>query len=297
MALTISTAMAVAAAAALASGLCFAVASVLQQRAAATTPPKLALKPALLVELARRPLWLAGIAAAALSFLMQAVALHFGPLTLVQPLIVTELVFAVPLAAWLGRRRLGPREWVGTLAVVAGIGVFLVMARPHEGNPDPEDVVWVVIAVLLLIVVGGVAAARRHPLGPSRATLLAVAAGTLFGLQSALLKTVTFRFGRDVVETFTSWHPYALAVVAVLGLLCSQSAFQAGPVAFSLPVIDALEPAVAILIGAVAFGEKLSATPEAVAMEVLGGVILVAGIFVLDRSPLILSLQQPQLRT
>jgi hypothetical protein len=86
---------------------------------------------------------------------------------------------------------------------------------------------------------------------------LAAAAGTLFGLQPALLRTVSVRLGRGILQTLTSWHPYALAVVAIAGVLCSQSAFQAGPVGVSLPVIDTLEPSVAILIGAVAFGEHL----------------------------------------
>jgi hypothetical protein len=123
---------------------------------------------------------------------------------------------------------------------------------------------------------------------------LAAAAGTLFGLQSALLRTVSVRLGRGVLQTLTSWHPYALAVVAIAGVLCSQSAFQAGPVAVSLPVIDTLEPSVAILIGAVAFGEHLAYSPGAIVLEIVSWAVIIAGVIILDRSPVILGLQQQQ---
>jgi hypothetical protein len=147
---------------------------------------------------------------------------------------------------------------------------------------------------LALVAVGAAVAGGRSPVGVRRAILLAAAAGTLFGLQSALLRTVSVRLGRDLLQTLTSWHPYALAVVAVAGVLCSQSAFQAGPVAVSLPVIDTLEPSVAILIGAVAFGEHLTYSPGVIVLEVVSGAAIIAGVIVLDRSPVILGLQQQQ---
>ena len=287
-------AMLIAIVAAFAAALGFALASVWQQQAAASIPAKTALSLRLLLTLARRPIWLAGMGAGVGSIGLQAFALAYGPLTLVQPLLVTDLVFAVLLGMRRSRQRLGMREWAGMLAVVAGLAVFLLIARPYQGNPDPPDVVWLVIGGLALVAVGAAVAGGRSPVGVRRAILLAAAAGTLFGLQSALLRTVSVRLGRDLLQTLTSWHPYALAVVAVAGVLCSQSAFQAGPVAVSLPVIDTLEPSVAILIGAVAFGEHLTYSPGAIVLELVSGAVIIAGVIVLDRSPVILGLQQQQ---
>ena len=280
--------------AALAAGLGFAVASVWQQQAAASVPAEMALTPRLLLTLARRPVWVAGVGAGIASIGLQALALAYGPLTLVQPLLVTDLVFAVLLGVRTSRQRLGVREWAGMLAVVAGLAIFLLAARPHQGHPDPPNVVWLVIGVLVIVAAGAAVAGLRSPLGARRATLLAAAAGTLFGLQSALLRTVSVRLGRDFFQTLASWHPYALVVVAIAGMLCSQSAFQAGPVAVSLPVIDTLEPAVAILIGAVAFGEHLANSPGATVLEITSGAAIVAGVITLDRSPIVLGLQQQQ---
>jgi drug/metabolite transporter (DMT)-like permease len=291
---TVHGATLIAVVAALASGACFALASVWQQRAAASAPVKMALSPQLLLILARRPMWLAGMGAGFVSFALQALALAYGPLTLVQPLIVTELVFAVPLGVRTGRIRLGVAEWSATLAVVTGIVVFLVTARPHRGNPDAPDVVWLAIGSLVIVAACAAVAGARCPLGPRRANLLATAAGTLFGLQSALLRTISVRLNRDVLHTLSSWHPYALAVVGTAAVLCAQSAFQAGQVAFSLPIIDALEPLVAIVIGAVAFGERLANTPTAIAIEIASGLLIFAGIFTLDRSPALRCLYNAQ---
>jgi drug/metabolite transporter (DMT)-like permease len=282
----------IAVAAALAAGVSFAFASVWQQRAAASAPVEMALSPRLLLVLARRPIWLAGMGAGIASFGLQALALTFGPLTLVQPLIVTELVFVVPLGLRASGVRIRTREWIATLAVVGGIVAFLLTARPHQGNPDAPNVVWLVIGSLVLVAAGAALVGVRLPLGPRRAMCFAAAAGMLFGLQSALLRTITVRLGRDVVHTLTSWHPYALAVVGTAGVLCAQSAFQAGQVAFSLPIIDTLEPSVAILIGAVAFGERLTNTPAAIAVEMASGIAIIAGVFTLDRSPALAGLQQ-----
>src|SRR5438067_5034376 len=135
----------------MAAGCTFAVGSVLQQSAARDEPSEHSLSWRLLVGLAQRPRWLLGIAGDFVSFGFQALALAFGPLALVQPLAVTGLLFAVPLAVrWRGRR-LGRLEWLGTVAVAGGLAAFLVGASPSEGVPETTWVRW----VLILIAVGG----------------------------------------------------------------------------------------------------------------------------------------------
>src|SRR4051812_49960856 len=120
--------------AALAAGCTFAVGSVLQQSAAREAPASVAMSWRLLVDLAHRRKWLMGISCDVGSFALQALALAFGPLALVQPLLVTGLLFAVPLAVrWRGRR-LGPREWAGTVAGGARPGGGFPPASPPPGG-------------------------------------------------------------------------------------------------------------------------------------------------------------------
>ena len=278
--------------AALMAGCSFAVGSVLQQSAARDAPTDESLSWRLLVDLAHRKRWLAGIGSDAVSFGLQALALAFGPLALVQPLAVTGLLFAIPLAVrWRGKR-LGAREWAGTVAVAGGLAMFLVAASPNEGRPETTMARWLLIllgvgALMALGIVSG-----RIARGPFRATLYAVGAGAAFGLLAALTKASTWLLGQGAVAFFTSWQPYAMAVVAVVGAVVQQSAFQAGPLPASVPVMDAMEPTIAVLIGVFAFGEQVGSSVAALVVEALGICALLAGIVVLDRSPVVIELHK-----
>ena len=286
--------LAVAVVAALLAGCTFAIGSVLQQSAARETSASKSLSWRLVVDLAHRRRWLLGISSDVGSFALQALALAFAPIALVQPLIVvTGLLVAVPLAVrWRGRR-LGPAEWAATVAVSLGLASFLAAASPEDGVPQTTWNRW----LLMLIAVGGFMALGivigRALTGPVRATAYGFAAGAAFGLLAALTKTSTHLLGEGAATFFTSWQPYAMAGVAAAGIIVQQSAFQAGPLPASVPVMDAVEPAVAVLIGVFAFTEHVSTTPVALLFEALGICLLVGGIVVLDRSPVVLELHEP----
>lgn len=284
--------MVVAVVAAIAAGCMFAVGAVLQQSAAREAPLDDSLSWRLLADLARRRRWLLGISSDALSFGLQALALAFGPIALVQPLAVTGLIFALPVAVrWRGSR-LGRREWAGTAAVTAGLVMFLAAAAPSSGTPETSALRWAVIGAAVALVgavgIGGGRIAR----GPARASLYALAAGAAFGLLAALTKTSAWLLGQGASAFFGAWQPYAMAVVAVLGAIAQQSAFQAGPLPASLPVMDAVEPTVAVCIGVFAFAERVSTSPPALVAQAAGVVALLTGIVVLDRSPVVRELHE-----
>lgn len=283
--------MVIAVLAALAAGCTFAVGAVLQQSAAREAPLDESLSLRLLWDLAHRPRWLLGIASDAGSFGLQALALGFGPIALVQPLLVTGVLFAIPMAVRLRGMRLHAQEWVGTVAVGGGLVLFLAAASPGAGEPKTSLSRW----ILILIAVGGLMAlgiiVGQTLRGPVRASVFALAAGSAFGLLAALTKTSTWLLGQGASTFFTAWQPYAMLGVAIAGAIVQQSAFQAAPLPASLPVMDAVEPTVAVLIGVFAFGESLGTSIPALGCEALGIVSLLAGIVLLDRSPVVLALQ------
>ena len=277
---------------AVAAGATFAVASVLQQRVARTAPRSDALHLRLLVDLARRRVWVAGVLLGVLSFGLQGLALTFGPLALVQPLIVTDLLFALPLAARLYRVRPGRREYAGAAAIAGGLALFLVTAHPSAGLAVPALYAWVPV----LAGVGGAATVLvtlgQRTTGALRTSLLAAAAGAAFGLMSALLKAVTHLLSEGLVATFGSWEIWALSVSAIGGFVLAQSAFQAGPLAISLPLIDVLEPVTATVIGATAFREAVPLSASSLTAQAGGALMVVVGIVLLDGSPLVREAQR-----
>jgi drug/metabolite transporter (DMT)-like permease len=272
--------------AALVSALCYAFASVLQRLTAAQVPSQLSLRPRLLLELVRRPLWLVGIAGDVAGFLLEFVALSLGALAVVQPVMVSGLLFALPLAALVEHKRMGGAEWRGGIEVVVGLSVFLVVAAPEGGSATMSAAAWVIVAVTT-VVPAGVLVAVAGPQGPRRATVLALATGLVFGLTAALTKAAGHRLDAGMETFLISWETYALLVVGLTSMLLTQSAFQAGPLASSLPVLGVMEPLVGITIGTLAFDEALNLEGVAPVVEVLSLALMLVGAWRLARSQLI----------
>jgi uncharacterized membrane protein len=277
---------AIAVVAALSAGFCFALGSLVQQGVARQSGEE-ALRFALLWHLVKQPRWVAGVALEAFSFVLQGVALAFGPLALVQPIAATDVLFALPLIARRSGRRLTRRDVAGALTVTAGIVVFLAVSPPTSGESSPAISAWipVFLAVGIVATLAGVAALRAR--GKLRVIWLAVAAGALYGLLDALTKSTVDLLSNIGLETLAHWEPYAMLAAGVLGALFGQSAFGAGALSLSLPVIDTLEPAAAVIIGATVFGEQLASSPLQLGFQLAGGAAAVAGIAVLSRSQVV----------
>lgn len=278
---------AIATGAALASGASFAVASVLQQRAARSAPPGDALRPRLIFDLLHRSIWLVGAAMGGVGFGFQALALYFGAITLVQPLLLSDLLFALPLAAWMAGTRLGKVEWTGAGLVAGGLAMFLGVASPTPGHARLGVASWLAVIGTMVAVIAAALLIAPRERGLLRTSMFAVGAGVSFGVMAALTKATATEFGHRGLAVIATFEPWALATVALIGLVLSQSAFQAGSLAVSLPLIDVLEPLTAGTIAVVAFQESINRSSSAVMLELLGAAAVVAGIVILDNSPLV----------
>jgi drug/metabolite transporter (DMT)-like permease len=270
----------------------YALASVLQQRGAAAQPLDQALRLSLLARLLRNPGWVLGLACDVIGYLLQFVALGHGTLVVVQPLLICGLLFALPLgAAWAGRR-LRARDWVAAVMVCTGLAVFLAVASPQTGHNDVRPVVWILLLGSAGGAVLGLITLSRGRLPWQRAVLLSAAAGVVYGVTAALTKTSSHLLDRGPILLLAHWQPYALLIVGIGGMVIAQSAFQAGSLGSSLPTMSVVDPIVSIVIGAVAFGESIAASPGDVIAEVIALVAMTTGVFLLARSEGVRSLQE-----
>jgi hypothetical protein len=177
-------------------------------------------------------------------------------------------------------------EWLGAAELVAGLSLFLVVANPAEGRPEASAAAWAV-TVAATVVPAALLVLLAGPAGPRRALCLGAATGLLYGLTAALTKASAHLLEEGVVHALTRWELYALVLAGLAGMLTAQSAFQAGSLSSSLPVLTALDPLASIAIGALAFGERLTDRGPAPVLEVLGVAAMVVGIFSLSRSQLV----------
>ena len=274
---------------ALGAGLCYATAAVVQQRVAAQQPSELSLSVRLIVQLARRPLWLAGIGVDILAYLMEAAALGVGSVVVVGPLLASGLLFALPFASFRTGRRVTRREMIPAVMVTAGLALYVVVGAPGGNASHASRLEWLVAATGVALGAGiAVLLGRRAEEPGRRAIYYGLATGIVYSLTAVLTKATVDRIGTDVYPILGHWQLYALLVASVIGLVLNQSAFQAGHVAASLPVISVTNPVLSSTMGILLFGEHLDAH-GLLASVVAGGAIvaMLVGTCWLARSPLV----------
>jgi len=229
------------------------------------------------------PRWLLGTAAAAGAFVLHSLALRWGQLAVVQPLLVSGLVLALPVAALLERRRLHLVHLGWSAAVVGGLALFLAAARPALGRPTaPTSTLGPAVGIVLALAVGSYLSGlrrRRH-----RAALWALAGGLGYGVVAALLKQDIGLLDLGLRHVLTSWAFYALLLVGPASVAVNQAAFNAGALVSSLPTLTMANPVAAIAIGAVVFGERVASAPALVAGQVLGFAVMALGVVALTAS-------------
>ncbi len=250
---------------ALSAALAFAVATVAQQRAAARSSDQDARGAGFVAELLRRPQWWAGTLGNSAGYLLQAVALGLGALVIVQPLMVTSLLFALPLGARLSRRRLTGSAWGWGVVLSAALALFVLLGRPDRGVNRASLVGWLIIAAVGVPLVAGCVVLAHSRSGAMRASLLAVAVGMLAGALAVLTKSVVASVPLGLAHLFVVPETYALILVGLGGVYLQQLAFQAGALQASLPVMTVLEPMVAAGLGIAVLHEHLEASGIAIA--------------------------------
>lgn len=249
----------------------FAVSAVAQQRAAADVPEG----DALLARLIRNPRWWAGIIGDAGGFGFQVAALAMGSVLVVQPILVSALVFALPLAAHYSGRRVTPLMWAQAAALSLALAVFLVVGNPTEGQADAPWHRWVgPLGLLLGLIAVGVVVAMTVKVPALQALLLGTAAGLLFGISAALTGHVTQLFGQSLSAVLTSWQPYTLVATGIAGLYLQQRGYQVGPLSASLPAFTVAEPLGAAFIGLTVLNERLRSGPVGTAFVILSVVVM-----------------------
>jgi drug/metabolite transporter (DMT)-like permease len=260
----------------------FALGSVLQQRAGADTP-SVGGTGALLVRMARRPVWVAGIAVDALGFVAQAAALGIGRLAVVQPLMVTSVVFALPLGAWLSGGRVGRREAVAATVVVAGLAAFVALANPAGGRDDAPLGAWAIAAAGCAAVCAPlVALAPRSP-GARRASYLGVAAGILFALSAALTKATVDNLSDGPLAVITSWQLYGLIGVGYVSMTLNQMSLDAGALSATMATSTAFDPIASVLLGLTLFLETIHAGPVQATVIIVALAVALGAMIVLAR--------------
>ncbi|WP_431232637.1 DMT family transporter [Mycolicibacterium psychrotolerans] len=270
---------------ALGAALLIAIGDVIQQRSAHDVTDEQVGPIALFLQLLRDKTWWLGSLVAAGGFALQAAALGFGSVLLVQALIVTSLLFALPLSARFAGRRITRYQWIWAVLLAAAVAVIVTVGDPSKGQARAgfEMWSWVVATLgpLLLLCLLGARVFRGKPMA---AVLLGVVAGSLWGLFAVLMKGVVDELDDGIVAVLKLPELYVWAVVAIAATAIQQSSFRAGSMAASLPAVTVSEPLVASVLGVAVLGEMLRPGRSGWAFLVIAVVVMIAATVELART-------------
>ena len=269
---------------ALAAALSNAV-NLMTQHSASVSAPKRANGWRLALYLVRQPLWLLGGLAAVGSYAFQAIALHNGPMSVVQPVLVTELVFVLVLRRVWIRQDVARAAWGAVLVVCVALAVFLTAAEPTGGHPFPEPAEWLSAAGVFGGTIAVLAVAGRWGPPVRRAAVFAAAAALTWALEATFLKTATGTLATaGLGGMLTSWPVYAFIAATVTGTLLQQAALHVGPLSVSQPVLVITDPLASIVLSVWLFDERFTNSPVKITVAVLAFAVMAAGVTVLTRT-------------
>ncbi len=266
------------------------ITAVLDERSTKQVPVhRSALAVGLIWALLRRPLWLLAISLNILGVCLQILALRFGPLALVQPIMVCDLIFAVFFGAAFRHHKPDQVMLIGVACCAGGLGWFLAVARPHGGTSTVSAAEAIPLGIAVAALLAGCLTLARFGHRMVRPLMLGLACGVCYGVTAFLFKLLTGGGHGGFIGLLERWPLWAVIVIGPLGFLLNQSAYQAGVmVSPVLSVITAADPMVSIAIAHFVLHEQLAGGPVNVTMEVIAFAVMIVGIVTLaHRAPVV----------
>ncbi|OBH50708.1 DMT family transporter [Mycobacterium sp. E2479] len=268
---------------ALSSALCIALGDVLQQRAAHCVADRAVGSVELFAGLLRNQRWWWGALLLVASIALQAAALGEGSVLLVQALLMSSVLFALPINARFLHRTVTGGEWVWAALLTAAVIVFVTVGNPQAGHTGASLRTWAAVAAVLGPLLVGCVIVGRIWGGAAAAALFAFASGALWGVFAVLAKEVVARLGDGAGAVTRTPELYACILVALGGVAWSQSAFRAGPLTASMPTLQMSQPVVAAVLGVVVLGETLNTGRAGTIALVVAALVMTAAIVKLAR--------------
>ncbi len=234
--------------------------------------------------LVHQPVWLVGQAFAVGVFLLSGVALYFGALAVVQPLLVVELIFALALREFRLHDAIPLRSWYAATLVCLGLGAFLAVAHFHGATHAPKTTEWAAVLAVWGLAAAALLLVGRRGSPARRAGCIGAAAAVVWSVDASFVKQLTETLQQHgFLGAFDHWPLYALVISGILGAVLTQAAFNAGPLSASQTALLIVDPLASIILGVLIFGERLDSTAPAVIGALSALLVMCAGIVLMSR--------------
>ncbi|HEU4839830.1 MAG TPA: DMT family transporter [Ilumatobacteraceae bacterium] len=236
-----------------------------------------------LVGLLTNGVWLLGLVAQGVGVALQAAALDRGRVAIIQPLLVTSIVWALPLGYLLTHQTITRRHIAGASIIVVGLAVFATVGDPAAGIDDAPTSTWISALLVVAAVCIGLMIVGAHGSLATKAAVFGTTAGALYGVAATLMKPVIEAWHVDGLgPLLTGWQVWVMAAAGLVGFALQQVSLATGKLVTSVATVSVTNPVVSVLLGALVLQERLDTTPEwhavvaigALAVAMLGAVVI-----------------------
>jgi drug/metabolite transporter (DMT)-like permease len=224
-----------------------------------------------LIRLLGSGVWLLGLVAQVAGVVLQAAALDRGRVAIIQPLLVTTIIWAMPLGYFMTGQTITRRHVLGAAVVVAGLAAFALYGDPAGGNANAAASTWLAAFLVLAAICGGVLLFGRR-VGPAgRAAVFGGVAGILYGVAATLMKPVVEDLHDvGVSGVLGSWEVWVMAGAGLVGFILQQVSLATGKLVASVATVSVANPVVSVLLGVLVLEERLDRDPPWHAVAAVG---------------------------
>jgi drug/metabolite transporter (DMT)-like permease len=205
------------------------------------------------------PVWLLGTLILFLGYATQGAALDRGRLVVVQPLMVTTIVWALPMGHWLTHQQVVPRQVAGAGVVVLGLALFVLVGDPDAGVDTAETSSLVIATLSIAAIAAALLLWLHRQSSPTlRAAVLGVCAGLFYGLSASFAKPVINDLHVSIADAAGAWQTWALLGFGFVAFVIQQLSLATGQLAPAMAAVSVANPAVSVVLGILLFEEKLT---------------------------------------
>ncbi|WP_455464848.1 EamA family transporter [Candidatus Hodarchaeum mangrovi] len=243
-------------------------------------------------KLIKNRIWFIGGMAAILGFLIYTVALNLYDVSLVKPLVNTNLLFTFIFAYIFFQEKLVKKEWFGIAILI--LGLFIIAFSPNSESSGlsmnipllaiffPIIVIMLIVMIFLMFVVKYGYAEFTFPLF----------AGSFFGMgtfftKSLLISLNNLNLGNNYVLLFL-YSLFMLLLTYTFAIIAQQLAFERGRLSIVSPITNSLSVTFSFIGAYFVFFEELIVPIGGVLVlssffKVIGLIAIIIALFILRR--------------
>lgn len=228
------------------------------------------------MKLVSTPVWFIGAILGILGFCVYLIALQNFELSIVKPLVNTNLVFTFILAYLFFKEQLKWSEWLGIVSIILGMIFLGIVTRESSGEieliPLFSMLPLIVIGVVLLGIL--VITERIH----NQEFIYSISAGVFYGMGAIFSKAILVLLTLNTSLALLFSITIMFSLTYIVAIVSQQFAFNNGRLSIVSPLTNSISVLIPVIGAIIIFNEQIYFE------KILGFLSILLGIILLRRT-------------